>query len=98
MEKYMPTLETLETRLENYVHVNELQHQNMTDKNDLQHQNMMNKLDSMHSDILKDLMSNSKRLDIVEKETEKNKTARIWLVAISTFLAIVIPLLFGVLI
>jgi len=92
----MITLENLETKINHYVTVNELQHQNMTDKNDSQHSNMMDKLDSIHNTIVKDLMSHSRRVDVVEKETEKNKSARIWMVAIATFLAITVPILFGI--
>jgi len=91
----MITLETLEARIDHYVVVNELQHQNMTDKNDSQHNNMMDKLDSIHTAVTKDLMSHSRRVDVVEKETEKNKSARIWVVAIATFLALCIPIVVG---
>jgi len=92
----MISIEVLEERINHLQILNESQHKSMTDKNDSQHNNMMDKLDSIHNTIVKDLMSHSRRVDVVEKETEKNKSARIWLVAIATFLAITVPILFGI--
>jgi len=91
----MISIEVLEERINHLQILNESQHKSMTDKNDSQHSNMMDKLDSIHTAVTKDLMSHSRRVDVVEKETEKNKSARIWLVAIATFLALCIPIVVG---
>jgi len=81
----MTTMETIEERLEHYVKVNELQHQGIMDK-----------LDTIHNDVVKDLSFHTKKIEKIENEVEQNKTVRVWILAIATFIAICIPIMVGI--
>ena len=76
----MTNLETLEERIENYVHVNELQHQGIMDK-----------LDTIHNDVIKDLSFHTKRIEKIEKETEDLNRWKIYTIALITIIGFVIP-------
>jgi len=76
----MTNLETLEERIENYVHVNELQHRGIMDK-----------LDTIHNDVIKDLSFHTKKIEKIEKETDSLKQWKIYTIALATIICIFIP-------
>ena len=61
--------------------------------NEYQHQTIFTKLDVINTNLEKDLSLHTKRIEKIEKEVEKQKEARIYIIAIATTLAILVPIL-----
>ena len=61
--------------------------------NNLQHDHILEKLDVIHTEVIKDLILYNKRIDKLEKEVESLKASRIYIAAIATLLAFLIPYL-----
>ncbi len=61
--------------------------------NNLQHDNIITKLDVINTSLEKDLGSHDKRIEKLEKEVDGLKSSRIYIAAIATLLAFLLPYL-----